>query len=326
MGSAGLVVVGGGPAGAAAAVTARAAGLEVELYAAAPPSRMRPGESLPPGGEQLVVEIFGDRGFRPEDHRRAYGNRSTWGSEELESADFMFNPFGPGWHLERAAFDATLLEAARSLGVRVFERAAPRRISAPFVIDATGRPSRVARARGARRNRLDRLVAVVSLLESAGDDDDSTTTVAAAENGWWYTTPLTGGRRIAAFLTDADLLPAPTPPSQLGLSGYRPVGEPFVTDAATSHLDAIAGPGWLAVGDAAVAFDPLSSQGIVTALLMGREAGRVVSGEQTPEGYTESYETLLQEHLEVKTAYYESEARWPSAAFWARRSASPALR
>lgn len=161
-------------------------------------------------------------------------------------------------------------------------------------------------------------MAAISLFRAA-DDGDSTTTVVAVENGWWYTTPLPGRRRIAAFLTDADLLPPPAPPPQLGLSGCAPAGAPFVTDAATSHLDAIAGSGWLAVGDAAVAFDPLSSQGIVTALLMGREAGRVATGTVPPEHYVERYDELLREHLALRSAYYAIETRWPSAIFWTRR-------
>ena len=86
----------------------------------------------------------------------------------------------------------------------------------------------------------------------------SATTVVAAENGWAYTSP-----GIAAFLTDADLLP-------------RMAG--CVTDASTSWLDRIVGAGWAATGDAAAAFDPLSSQGIVTGLGMGHEAGRVAAG------------------------------------------------
>ncbi len=321
MGSPRLVVVGGGPAGAAAAAAARDAGLDVRLCSAGPPSRMRPGESLPPGCDQLLEEIFGPGGFRPEDHRPAYGNRSAWGSGDLESADFIFNPFGAGWHLDRPAFDATLVEALRRRGVHVVEETAPRRISAPFVIDATGRPARIARSRGARRRRLDRLVAVISMFRTA-EESDSTTTVVAAENGWWYTTPLPGRRRIAAFLTDADLLPPPAPPPQLALSGCAQAGEPFVTDAATSHLDAIAGPGWLAVGDAAVAFDPLSSQGIVTALLMGREAGRVAAGTVPSEHYVERYDELLDEHLALRAAYYAEETRWPHSPFWARRQGS----
>ena len=224
-----VVVVGGGPAGAAAAATARAAGLEVTLYAAGPGARARAGESLPPGTTALVAETFGDAGFLTRDHLPAHGNRSAWGTPGLETSDFMFSPFGPGAHVDRRAFDASLLAALRAAGVRVVASAAPPNPSAGLVVDASGRGARVARARGARRSRLDRLVAVMWLLEADHDDPDPTTTVEAAAGGWWYTSPLPGRRRIAAFLTDADLLPAALP-SQLAHARRRDDRGPRLPD------------------------------------------------------------------------------------------------
>ena len=45
----------------------------------------------------------------------------------------------------------------------------------------------------------------------------------------------------------------------------------FVARSARSqYLDVEFGPGWIAVGDAAMAYDPLSSQGIAKALGHGR--------------------------------------------------------
>jgi len=93
-----------------------------------------------------------------------------------------------------------------------------------------------------------------------------------------------------------------------------------VTDAATAHLDRVGGDGWLATGDAAACFDPLSSQGILTAVLMGREAGSAVTeGAGAPARYAARYERLLAEHLAGRADYYELERRWPDAPFWARR-------
>ena len=295
MGAAGLAIVGGGPAGCAAAATARAAGMDVVLYDGGWSSWTRPVESLPPGTAALVDELFGPGAFQPDEHLPAYANESRWGSDELDTADFVFNPFGHGWHVNRPAFDAALLEAARRLGARVVRERLTRAPEAAFVIDATGRSARIARAFGARRERADRLVAVFREAAVEG----SSTAVVAYENGWSYSAP-----GITAFVTDADLLPK--------LPGR-------VTDASTSWLDRLAGPGWAATGDAAVAFDPLSSQGIVTAIVMGREAGRLAAGEITAEEYDEEYASVLDEHLALRGAYYGLERRWPEAAFWRRR-------
>ncbi|HYU15297.1 MAG TPA: hypothetical protein VEL05_04475, partial [Candidatus Acidoferrum sp.] len=165
--------------------------------------------------------------------------------------------------------------------------------------------------------------------------------VEAVVDGWWYTTPAPAGGRVVAFLTDADLLPprttrtprawnerlalAPRIREALADAGCRLHAGPRITDAAVAHLEQPAGPGWVAAGDAAVSFDPLSSQGIATALLMGREAGRAVVAMLTradPEPlvrYGAAYAALLEDHCRQRAAYYGLERRWPSAPFWGRR-------
>jgi hypothetical protein len=209
------------------------------------------------------------------------------------------------------------------------------------VIDAGGRTARFARAAGARRRRLDRLVAVVWPL-AGGRDRDATTMVEATRDGWWYTSPHPGGRRIVAFLTDADLLPrrgdrlpagwwpaAPPPGHAAAIvrdGGYHQARPPRATDAATTCLDVLGDHTWLATGDAAVSVDPLSSQGILTALAMGRQAGRagaatVMGGETTQAraAYAQRYGEVLRDHLAQRAAYYALEERWPHAPFWSRR-------
>ena len=52
---------------------------------------------------------------------------------------------------------------------------------------------------------------------------------------------------------------------------------PRVLPAETSRLDRIAGPGWLALGDAAAAYDPLSSYGIGSAMGSGFYAGQAIA-------------------------------------------------
>ena len=347
-----VVVVGGGPAGAAAAVAAHRRGASVTLVAASATHGARRGESLPPGGERVVTDVFGTGAFCAERHQPSYGISSAWGSDQLDEDDFVLHPLGHGWHLDRTAFDRGLLDAARERGVRVLDDVRVRRATrsgdvwtlirdgAPaargrVIVDATGRTATVARAQGARRHRVDRLVAVV--WELAGTEvrgRDGTTLVEATPEGWWYTAPAPPQHRLAAFLTDADLLPPraerwealrPPPHVRAALDGRRRVAPPRATDACVAHLDRVAGPGWLATGDAVASFDPLSSQGIVTAVALGRAAGEAATASGEAYAYAAAVERVVADHLADRLAYYSVEARFPTSPFWARRHQLPGL-
>lgn len=173
-----VLVVGGGPAGAAAAASACAEGMDVELVCAGPGGRPAPGESLPPGTDVVLHDTFGASPLNREQHRLSFGNRSAWGASRLDATDFMRNPFGEGWHLDRQSFDSSLVNRVRVQGVQVRADARVVRpawrgdhwqvtvagcreeaIRARAIVDASGRAARVARSQGARRRRLDQLVA-----------------------------------------------------------------------------------------------------------------------------------------------------------------------
>src|SRR5215212_1152841 len=127
---------------------------------------------------RVFTDVFGTGAFCAERHRRSYGISSAWGSDRLDEGDFVLHPLGHGWQLDRIAFDRGLLDAARARGVPVLDDGRVRRATrsgdvwtlardeAPaargrVVVDASGRTATVARAQGARRRRIDRLVAVV---------------------------------------------------------------------------------------------------------------------------------------------------------------------
>ena len=78
------------------------------------------------------------------------------------------------------------------------------------------------------------------------------------------------------------------------------------------------GPGWLATGDAAACFDPLSSQGILTAMLMGRTAGDaaislLVDPDAGTDAYDNRYRTVVDRFLVEHRTMYGLEHRWPDA-------------
>src|SRR4029078_7927678 len=136
-----------------------------------------------------------------------------------------------------------------------------------------------------------------------------TTLVEATPEGWWYTAPAPPQHRLSAFLTDADLLPPRAerweglrPPRHVraALDGRRRVGPPRATDACVAHLDRVAGPGWLATGDAGASFDALSAEGIVTAVALGRAAGEAATASGEAYAYAAAVERVVADHLAAR--------------------------
>jgi flavin-dependent dehydrogenase len=286
----------------------------------------------------------------------------------VASTDFVFNPYGHGWHLDRQAFDALLVEAAMEAGARLlsstrvmqcvvgdtggvlsFQSGARQwTVRTKAMLDCSGRSAVVAHHQGVRRIVYDKLVAITTLLTSpAGEDRDSTTMIESSPDGWWYTALLPRQLRIMMYLTDGDLLhmsPArdrdywqrqlhQTEYMRLIYEhfAYQAVAPPRIVSANSSRLVHTTGTRWVAAGDAAVSFDPLSSQGIITAMTTGQQAAAALlddlEGDRGARGaYAASLDRLYQEYLTQRTRYYRLERRWPDSIFWQRRSrGSPSL-
>src|SRR5262249_57216327 len=80
------------------------------------------GESLPPGALPLLHELRVLERFVAAGHLASYGNQSAWGSDQLQSTDFIRDPNGIGWHLNRPVFDSILPDVALESGADVAER------------------------------------------------------------------------------------------------------------------------------------------------------------------------------------------------------------
>ncbi|WP_335935063.1 tryptophan 7-halogenase [Streptomyces sp. PTD5-9] len=324
------------------------------------------GEFLPPVARPLLSDLGLLDGFLASGHPVSTGTYAAWGSAALHGRSHLFDPYGHGWHLDRLRFDAFLRDAAVAAGAElrqataldrlddrliVRERAtgAVAELSARWAVDATGRRCVIGRRHG-HRQRQDRLVAAYVVFSdrcpadpAAQADADARTLVEAAPHGWWYTTRIPAGR-LVAHLTDADLVEPPlrTPQGfwhalsrtvhvRRRLAGHGPAVAPVPcwSPAHGLRLTPTAGPGWVAAGDAALAFDPLSSQGILTALHTGARAGRTVADCLADErrtsaalaDYTAFLDGIAAAYRKNHAYAYGQEQRWPLSPFWARRRA-----
>jgi flavin-dependent dehydrogenase len=273
--------------------------------------------------------------------------------------DFLRDLDGKGWHLDRARFESWLCANAKLRGaclltnsrVAIISRRADGweavlhrnddvlRVHARAMIDASGRNAAIARQLGARRRRGDKLICAWIY----GDDrlaSAELSHVEAEENGWWYSAPLPGRRRVLAFHTDADLAVAkaartdgwlyeqaarlPGLGAVLDGAQFAPDSAVRLTAAHSSETVAPSGPGWLAVGDASLSFDPLSAQGLFHSLytgLLGAEACyRGLVGESNAwNGYAEEIGVIASAYRGHLGQWYGAEQRWSEAPFWRRR-------
>ncbi len=311
-----VAIIGGGPAGCAAALALAGAGVDgVQLIEAGDYSRQRVGESLPPDTRLLLAKLGVWDEFRQQQHDPCLGSCSAWGSDDLGYNDFLSNPQGHGWHLDRRRFERWLADAAQARGVELrthtrlsaveangdgyrLELRGPTQHSeylhADHVIDASGGHARFARLVGARPIELDQLICVYGFFTSPAEATNSRLTLLeAAEYGWWYRATLPDGQLCIALACDQtglrqlkagewrnwlNLL-ADTRHTASNLQGYGFEPGSMLTSPATScRLDRVVGENWLAAGDAASSFDPLMARGIHKALEDGIAAAEAIVG------------------------------------------------
>jgi flavin-dependent dehydrogenase len=358
-----VAVAGGGPGGCAAALALRAhaPGLSVALVEASAYAGERVGETLPPPAEDVLRHLGVWDAFAAQAHHPAYGTAAAWGSPVPYENDFLYHVRQVGWHVDRGAFDQMLASRAEACGVRVLREtrvldaarddggwrlslSSGGELRARFLVDATGAGASLARRHGgARRVVVDRLAGFVRFFRQPGGGGVPHTLIEAFADGWWYTAPLPDGRRVMACMTDTDiarelgvdeddawraLLDETGPCVRRALGDAVQDGAPIVRAARSRRLDAAAGEDWIAVGDAASAFDPLSSQGMLKALRSGIYAA-YAAGDLLAKGddagmhrYRAFVRREFDAYLRTRARYYAEERRWPESEFWRRRHAA----
>jgi flavin-dependent dehydrogenase len=221
----------------------------------------------------------------------------------------------------------------------------PRRMSAPFTVDATGRRACVARRQGSCRRMRDPMMARVRWFAVAAEAGrPAVTEIEAAADGWWYCAPLPHNEAVAVHLTLPERRSAGgvtfkdeswteavrNRPWRDAFGGARPL-ETTACRAESSLLDPVHGADWLAVGDAALAVDPLSGDGVLRSMTMGAAAAHAIAAHlggsyRALEAYAESVVSCHRQYAASERLFYAREQRWEASPFWARRHSGLPMR
>lgn len=350
-----ILILGGGPAGAVAALGLASQGFEVLLVEPRADTETRIGEVLSGSAAPILSELGVWEAFVAQRHEPSHAVRSVWGDEQAHERSLIFDPYGSGWHLDRVRFDRLLLEAAERRGARILRGPRARAVHsegssvrvelsegsaqqrqtarARFVIDATGRHAWLSRRLGANWQRQDRLVAWARRYSMAGSASiDPVNLIEAVDDGWWYSAPLPNRELLVVFMTDADLAErgnqAPIPARfRERIGAAVPLGDAQAWPASSGLVRRQPGDnrGWLAAGDAAAAFDPLAGHGICFALRSGQHAALAAAAwlhgaHSVPEQYEQHIAATYATYLSERTVHYGRETRFKDRAFWQRRT------
>lgn len=288
------------------------------------------GESFTGAIRQPLVFLGIWEDFLLAGHVPGFEVRTNWGgASRAESSIIRYD--GNLWHVNRARFDQDLRETVRRRGGQIltyrdlndvaFEGGYWKlqldktcTITAKYLVDATGRARILARRLGVRARFYDRLVALTSLLpRNKNPEFNNTMVVEATAFGWWYAAPVPQGS-ILAFFTDADLVPKPLKQNMR------------VVPANSSFAQPEGEQGWLTVGDACAAHDPLCGWGVCRAMNNGILAADAIfrflkhSNASLLEEYRHHCRKQFQSYLKGLMQHYAYEKRWSDAPFWKRRT------
>ena len=354
-----VIIAGGGPSGAATALSLISRGINCLIAEAEPCPKFKAGETIPPLSLPLLQRLKISHLLNDKAHLHCYGNKLIWGDSEPYEKSFLLNTHSHGWHIDRTYFEQqlklhTIDAGAEWLASYRLTQCKPgnngwditltntegqqQYFSCDFIADASGRASRIARSMGIQRNKLDNLTGITMCFHISGGNNPFYTFIESSPHGWWYAAPLSDSRIITTYFTDTDIVDPGMMQTGHHLEAIKNTKmikglldatiinntAPATYTASTSWLSRRHDKSWLAVGDAAIAYDPISSYGIISALESGYYAGHAIA--DTLKGSKDAliaYDWLLNKafatYKEMYIHQYSLEKRWIEEEFWKRR-------
>lgn len=277
---------------------------------------------------------------------------ASWGAPTPIIHSFFGHSYGDSLIVERKSFDKTLTQLAITAGAELLDgtfgdavydgtlwhvmcRHAGRMhaFTSRVLVDASGRSAVLARALGIVPKRYDRLIGISAVVPLSSP---SILQVIAAPEGWWYAIPSSADETLACLITDADIardLHAVRIAEWVRLARHALPEHPRawpaalrVRDCHTAMLPHM-GEDWVAVGDAAASYDPLSGIGVLHALRSARYAAKAIT--QLLSGDSRALRLYARQERQAFATYvyhrrnqYGIARRFSSHLFWQRREMS----
>jgi len=362
-----VTIIGGGPAGSTCAIQLMKLGFQkVLLIESKSYDQFRIGESIPPEANQIFHQLGIYNDFVAEKHQPCYGSCSYWGSPKRGYNDFFLNAHGHGWHLDRSRFNRFLANQAANLGAMIripatFQKAQKRSdcgydltfkneenkqeiIQTDIVVDASGPRSIFALQQGYLQFHISPIICLGLRyqLQDSSHKISKLTHLESTADGWWYAASIPNDQLLVAFYTDASIVKSKklnqltawlelleTAPNLKKLTAeLKPYdNRPKGFAAPSFKLNQAAGLDWLSIGDAASAYDPITSQGIMKSMFTALEAAHAIAKRLNGElenfsAYNEWIQAQFEQYLNMRHYFYQLERRWVQAPFWAKFHAS----
>jgi len=306
-------------------------------------------ETLPPSAMPLLEELELLALFQEAALRKTYGYHAVWGSRELQTTHFFnSNPFKYGLKIDKQTIQHALKAevathilpydvlntvdvTSEKVTVITTYKKEKQHIEGKYIVDATGRNRAVLQILQIPIQQYDELLSFSCHLPKVKHKhmihEVFTESFAA---GWGivsglsenmqvmtlYTTKKTGLHKQLTNYAHWKTILADTQYLRKYLSNEAP-DKILGGKANSSTPQYITGNNWLAIGDAALAFDPLSSHGITNAIYTANCAVNALTRTSyTLETYQRDIQDIFNTYLDTKNILYQREQRWSKELFW----------
>jgi flavin-dependent dehydrogenase len=348
--SADIAVIGGGPAGAIAAWRLCQMGFRTCLIERRGLARSVVGEALPASTLRLLHEVGLTSAVARSGALRCDEILQRWGGSGENARPTSV------YMVDRGRLDAALLEAAADIGVEILSPARLRRqqetlegwnlevetadgigrVAARFLIDARGR-----RAAGTRRLGAP-TAALCGRWRGVALPAQPQLRIEAAEDAWIWGAPLADGSFVAqVYLRTSDCAGLSEAAREVRYRAVLRESKLFagcrradlidpvrIRDASCRVATEPATRNTIRIGDSCVAMDPLSSQGVQSAIRSALQgsvvANTILSGGDIDAGiefYRNATRAVAERHRDTSAALY-ADQRDNASSFWLERASS----